>query len=177
MKLLETKQLILREWKDSDLPIFIKMGQDPEVMRFFPALLSEDEARSLVAKIRDHFTKNGFGLFAVELKENQEFIGFVGLNIPTFEAHFTPAVEIGWRLSSKHFGKGYATQAAQEVLRFAFEELQLKEIVSFTAFSNEPSINVMKKIGMTRDEKDDFFHPKLPKDHKLAQHVLYKIRP
>jgi len=123
---------------------------------------------------RKHFAEHGFGLFAVELGDNREFIGFVGIVHVQFEAHFTPVVEIGWRLASKHHNKGYATEAAQEVLRFAFEELHLKEVVSLTVPDNESSQNVMKKIGMIRDENGDFFHPKLPRDHKFSLHVLYR---
>ena len=146
--MLQTERLILREWKDSDIPAFTAMGQDPRVMEFFPNLWSEEKSRDAVAYFRQDFEQHGFGFFAVELKENHEFIGFVGLSILPFETHFTPAVEIGWRLASQHFGKGYATEAAREVLRFAFEELHLKEIVSFTVPANEPSQNVMKKIGI-----------------------------
>lgn len=177
MPQLQTKRLILREWQDSDIPAFAAMGQDPRVMEFFPRLIGEEESRDYVTSFRQHFAENGFGLFAVELKENHQFIGFVGLARVPFETHFTPAIEIGWRLASQHFNKGYATEAAREVLRFAFEELQLNEIVSFTTLTNKPSQKVMAKIGMTHDAKDDFFHPKLPHDHPLSQHVLYRIRP
>lgn len=175
--MLQTARLILRDWQDSDIPIFVAMGQDPEVMKFFPDFWGEEKSRESVQRFRQHFADHGFGLFAVELRENHEFIGFVGICHLTFEAHFTPAIEIGWRLVSKHFGKGYATEAAREVLRFAFEELKLKEVVALTVPDNTPSQNVMKKIGMTRDEKDDFLHPKIPQNHKFARHVLYRISP
>lgn len=174
--LLETERLILRQWQESDILPFIEMNQDPEVMKYFPAMLSADETRNLVTRFKLHFREHGFGLFAVELKSEKKFIGFVGLSIPTFEAHFTPAVEIGWRLSSKHFGKGYATEAAKKVLEFACDQLKLEEVVSFTAIVNKPSINVMQKIGMARDAKDDFRHPKLDKNHPLSWHVLYRIK-
>lgn len=177
MRQLETKRLILREWKDSDIPLFALMGKDPRVMEFFPSLWSEEKTKDAVAHFRKHFSENGFGFFAVELKENNQFIGFVGIAKVEWEAHFTPAVEIGWRLASQHFNKGYATEAAREVLRFAFEELHLQEVVAFTVCDNLPSQNVMKKIGMTRDLKGDFLHPKLPKDHKFARHVLYRAKP
>ena len=173
---LETERLILRNWQESDVAPFVEMNHDPEVMKYFPAILSADETKILVMRIKSHFKEHGFGLFAVELKSEKKFIGFTGLAIPTFEAHFTPAVEIGWRLASKYFGQGYATEAARKVLEFAFNELKLKEIVSFTAMVNKPSINVMKKIGMTHDSKDDFQHPKLDKNHPLSLHVLYRIK-
>jgi RimJ/RimL family protein N-acetyltransferase len=175
--MLQTKRLILREWLDSDIPPFIKMGADPRVMEFFPDLLDEEGSRSYVEKCRKHFAENGFGKFAIELRENGEFIGCLGLVKVPFESHFTPAVEIGWRLASQHFSKGYATEGAREVLRFAFEDLHLKEVVSFTVPENKPSRNVMEKIGMTHDEKDDFLHPKIPQNHKFSRHVLYRIKP
>ncbi len=175
MKTLQTKRLILRDWRDSDIPTFIAMNQDRWVMEFFPEIWSEEKSRQCVENFRQHFVENGFGLFAVELQETQEFIGFVGLQKVGFTAHFTPAVEIGWRLDSQHFNKGYATEAAREVLRFAFAELKLQELVSFTVPSNRASRNVMEKIGMIRDEKDDFFHPRIEQNHKFARHVLYRI--
>ncbi len=175
MSKLQTPRLILREWQDSDIPVFVAMNQDPKVMEFFPELWSEEKSRDCVANFRKHFAENGFGFFAVELKENQEFIGFVGILKVPFESHFTPAIEIGWRLASKHFGKGYATEAAREVLEFAWDELHLKEVVSFTTESNLASRRVMEKIGMVRDVKDDFLHPKLDENHRLSKHVLYRI--
>ena len=174
--ILETERLILRNWQESDVAPFVEMNHDPEVMKYFPDLLSADETKNLVERFKLHFREHGFGFFAVELKSEKKFIGFVGLFIPSFEAHFMPAVEIGWRLSSKYFNKGFATEAAKKVLEYAFGELKLKEVVSFAAITNQPSINVMKKIKMTHDAKDDFQHPKLDKNHPLSLHVLYRIK-
>ncbi|MDO8955063.1 MAG: GNAT family N-acetyltransferase [Gammaproteobacteria bacterium] len=172
----ETERLILREWQESDIEPFIALNQDLSVMEFFPAVLSPDETRAFIERIRIHFQKHGFGLWALELKSTSEFIGFVGLNIPGFEAKFTPCVEIGWRLSSAHWGKGYALEAARKVLELGFATYNLKEIVSFTSIHNKRSIRVMEKLGMMHDSKDDFEHPKLPKEDYLAKHVLYRIR-
>ncbi len=171
----ETKRLILREWKDEDIAPFAAMNQDPKVMEFFPATLSLDETKALVERIRQHFKTHGFGLFAVEIKETGEFIGFVGLMTPTFEAHFTPCVEIGWRIASAHWKQGYATEAAKMVLHMALEKYGLKEVVSFTAAINLPSIAVMKKIGLQHNPQDDFDHPRLDKAHPLSRHVLYRL--
>ena len=171
----ETKRLILREWKDTDIAPFAAMNQDPKVMEFFPATLSLDETKNLIERIRQHFKTHGFGLFAVELKATGEFIGFVGLMIPTFEAHFTPCVEIGWRIASAHWKQGYATEAAKMVLHLALEKYGLKEVVSFTAAVNLPSIAVMKKIGLQHNPQDDFDHPRLDKAHSLSRHVLYRL--
>jgi len=103
------------------------------------------------------------------------FAGFVGLAVPRFEAHFTPAVEVGWRLDAEWWGRGYATEAAREALRFGFTEAGLAEIVSFTAPANEPSRAVMRRIGMTHDPAGDFDHPALPPGHHLRRHVLYRL--
>lgn len=169
-----TKRLILREWQEKDIATFAGMNQDPEVMRFFPNTLTVTESENLVERIRQHFMTHGFGLFAVELKKTGEFIGFVGLMIPSFAAPFMPCVEIGWRLAVPFWRQGYATEAAQRVLQLAFEKYGLEEVVSFTATINLPSIRVMEKIGLTRNSIDDFNHPALAQDHPLAPHVLYR---
>jgi 3-dehydroquinate dehydratase/shikimate dehydrogenase len=174
--MITTERLILRKWQSSDLGPFAAMNQDPLVMEYFPATLSIEETQAFISRIKRHFIQHGFGLWAVELKDSKEFIGFVGLSIPTFEAHFTPCVEIGWRLGSKYWGKGFAVEAAQAVLDKAFNQYGLTDIVSFTSERNLRSIRVMEKLGMTHNPEEDFDHPKLPQDHLLARHVLYRIK-
>lgn len=174
IKELESKRLRLRGWKDSDTEPFIAMNADEQVMRFFPAPLTPEQTCASIERIKKHFDANGFGLFAVETKEDDKFIGFVGLQIPPFEASFTPCVEVGWRLAKEYWGRGYAPEAAQRVLAFGFEECQLAEIISMTATVNKPSIRVMEKIGMHRS--DDFMHPKIADGHILKPHVLYRIK-
>lgn len=173
---IETPRLIIRPWKDSDIPEFAKMNQDPEVMEFFPYLFSSDETLASVNSYISHIQEHGFGKWAVELKETHEFIGFVGLAVCGPEMPFNPAVEIGWRIAKKHWNQGYATEAAGWVLYKAFEIFKLKEVVSFTAIPNKKSMRIMEKIGMTRDPKDDFDHPKLDKNHWLCRHVLYRTK-
>ncbi len=173
--ILETKRLILREWKDEDIPAFAAMNQDPKVMEFFPSTLTPEESESRVDWQRCHFKEHGFCCFAVELKATGEFIGFVGLSIPIFKAHFTPCIEVGWRIASQHWNQGYATEAARAILRAAFEKYGLKEVVSFTAETNKPSIRIMEKLGMRHNPEDDFDHPNIPKDHLLSRHVLYRL--
>lgn len=175
IKTFETARLILREWQDKDIEPFAAMNKDPNVREFFPNVMSLEETKASVSFIRSHFKKYGFGLWAVELKETGEFIGFVGYSTPSFEAHFTPCVEIGWRLAKKFWGKGYATEAAKTVLHAAFVHYNLNEVVSFTAALNRPSIRVMEKIGLQHNSADDFEHPELPKNHPLARHVLYRL--
>ena len=173
-----TPRLLLRSWRDEDLAPFAAMNADPSVMEFFPRPLERAESDAAVARIREHFDRNGFGLWAVEVPGAADFIGFVGLAVPRFEAHFTPCVEIGWRLVREHWGHGYATEAARAVLDFAFLELHLEEVVSFTAEVNSRSRAVMERIGMTRSPGDDFDHPALPEGHPLRPHVLYRtLRP
>ncbi len=173
--MLETERLRLRAWKQSDREPFARLNADPRVMEFFPKRLNREESDAMVGRIEEHFRLKGFGLYAAELRGDGRFIGYLGLLVPTFEAHFTPCVEIGWRLASDVWGQGLATEGAQAVVRYAFRELHLDEIVSFTVPANQRSIRVMQKIGMTRSATDDFDHPNLPEGHALRHHVLYRL--
>ncbi|MCC2645389.1 MAG: acetyltransferase [Burkholderiales bacterium] len=172
----ETKRLILRDWEEEDISQFIKMNQDSKVMEFFPAVLSSEESISLIEKIKSKFKVQGFGFYACELKESQELIGFVGLNIPDFKASFTPCVEIGWRIAYKFWGQGLAVEAAQKSLDIGFNEYNLNEIVSFTALVNKRSERVIQKLGMIRAPTHDFNHSELDPSHPLAKHILYRLR-
>lgn len=175
MKILETKRLILRNFTENDIETLTEINQDPKVCEFLPAIGTRDSTEKLIKKIIEHNSEHGFSLYAVELKSTQEMIGWCGLMIPSFEAHFTPAVEIGWRLASNQWNQGYATEAAIAILEYAFKNLKLKEIVSFTAAGNIRSRRVMEKIGLHHDLLDDFDHPKIEKSHPLCRHVLYRI--
>ncbi|MDX1963421.1 MAG: GNAT family N-acetyltransferase [Pirellulales bacterium] len=172
---LTTPRLILRLWRDDDLPHFAAINTDPRVMRYLPGVLDRATSDARAARIRQHFDQHGFGLFAVEIPQIAPFIGFVGLSVPNFTAPFTPCVEIGWRLAFDHWGRGYATEAAQGVVAHAFGPLGLRELVSFTVPGNVASRRVMEKLGMTRDPAEDFHHPALPAEHPLSQHVLYRL--
>jgi ribosomal-protein-alanine N-acetyltransferase len=173
---LETSRLLLRRFSEGDRAPFARINADPRVMEFMPACLSRRESDLLLDRIEDHFRKHNFGLYAVELRETRAFVGFVGLATPRFEAHFTPCVEIGWRLSADHWGRGLATEGARAVASHAFEVLRLDELVSFTSTANIRSRRVMERIGMTRDPSDDFDYPALPEGHPLRRHVLYRLR-
>ena len=170
----ETARLLLREWRESDRVPFAAMNADPHVMRYFPAVLSAEETDAMLDRNRAHFTKHGFGLWAAEIKETGDFAGFISLTVPAFEAHFTPCVEIGWRIAAQFWNRGLATEGAGEVLRFAREELRLREVVSFTSVLNAPSRRVMEKIGLEHNPADDFNHPQLAMEHPLCRHVLYR---
>ena len=174
--IVQTDRLHLVHFTESHLDDFAAMNGDPEVMEFFPATQSRDESAALLARIIAHRTQHGFSLFALHLKQDDKFVGFTGLLHADFTAHFTPAVEIGWRLSKFAWGQGLGAEAARACLAYVFESLALHQIVSFTASQNKRSIRVMEKIDMMHDAADDFDHPNLPLDHWLCRHVLYRKR-
>ncbi|MGD2170598.1 MAG: GNAT family N-acetyltransferase [Gammaproteobacteria bacterium] len=171
---LDTERLLLRQWKDSDLPEFASLNSDPFVMNFFPEVLSRDASNAIAKKFRSLITERGWGFWATELKSNGNFIGFIGIHEHPTKFSFSPCTEIGWRLARPYWGKGYATEAATKVLEFSFVTLNLDEVVSFTAMQNTKSRAVMTRLGLT-DTNQNFGHPDIPKTHPLSQHVLYKL--
>ena len=171
---LRTERLLLRRWRAQDRGPFAALNADPAVMEFFPAPLSREESDALVEAIEAGFERHGFGLWALEAREGGELLGFTGLAVPGFEAHFTPAIEIGWRLARPAWGHGYATEAARAALEFGFEGADLDEVVSFAAAGNLRSRAVMERLEMRHDPADDFDHPSLPSGHPLQHHVLYR---
>jgi RimJ/RimL family protein N-acetyltransferase len=171
---LTTTRLLLRRWREADHEPFAALNADPLVMEHFPARLSRSESDDLIAGIEAGFDRRGYGLWALELRATGEFVGFTGLETPSFEAHFTPAVEVGWRLARSAWGHGYATEAGLASLAFGFEVAGLQEIVSFTSVVNERSRAVMERLGMTHDPGDDFDHPALSDADRLRRHVLYR---
>ena len=172
---IRTKRLLLRHWRRSDRAPFAALNADPRVREFFPGCLNRRESDESVDDIEAQFAEHGFGLWAVEVPGVTAFAGFIGMTVPRFESHFTPCVEIGWRLAAEHWGRGYAPEGALACLEYGFNELGRSEIVSFTAVGNLRSRRVMEKIGMTHDPADDFDHPSLPAGHPLRRHVLYRI--
>jgi ribosomal-protein-alanine N-acetyltransferase len=171
---LQTERLKLRPWREADRKTFARFNADPEVMRYFPGRLSEDESDSLAQRIQAHIEEHGWGLWAVEVVGVARFAGFIGLAAPRFEAHFTPCIEVGWRLGTEYWGCGYATEGARAALTFGFTDLGLPEIVSLTSEINVRSRRVMERLGMARHAGDDFDHPLLPPGHPLRRHVLYR---
>jgi RimJ/RimL family protein N-acetyltransferase len=171
-----TDRLVLREWRDADLEPFAAMNADPVVMQFFPETYTEERTRRFIARIRECWAERGYGLWAVERQDTGGFIGYVGLWPATFPAHFTPAVEVGWRLAADHWGRGYATEGARAALPYGFSTAGLDEIVSFTSAINVRSVRVMERLGMRRDVTGDFEHPNVPEGHPTRPHVLYRIK-
>ena len=172
---LTTDRLLLRQWKASDYEPFAALNADPAVMEHFPAPMTREQSDDFVDRMTADLDRRGFGLWALEVLETGQFIGFTGLSMTSFEAHFTPAVEVGWRLSKDAWGNGYASEAARASLAYGFGPAGLDEVVSFTATTNKPSQRVMERIGMTHDEAEDFDHPRLEPGHRLERHVLYRI--
>jgi len=172
---LRTARLLLRQWRPDDLPLFAALNADPRVMEFFPAPKTASESNAQAAWIEKGIEANGYGLWAVEVPGAAPFIGFVGLSPVGFRGHFTPCVEVGWRLAFDHWGRGYATEGARAALAHGFGRLALPEIVSFTAAGNARSRAVMAKLGMVRDPRDDFDHPAIAEGNPLRRHVLYRI--
>lgn len=172
---LRTARLLLRPLCESDAEAFAAMNADARVMEHFPAPLSRAESDEQRVRIRSCVEEHGFGAWAVEIPERARFIGIVGLHVATFEAPFTPCVEVAWRLAAQHWNQGYATEAARASVAFGFEQLGLAEILAWTATDNRASRRVMEKIGMIHEPAGDFDHPGVPLGHRLRRHVLYRI--
>jgi 3-dehydroquinate dehydratase / shikimate dehydrogenase len=174
--ILKTKRLILRPWCEEDLEPFARMNADPRVREYFSSILSKEVSDQHARYHRDYIQTHGWGFWAVEVPNVAKFIGFIGLEEVYFSAHFTPAVEIGWRLAFDYWGHGYASEGAKACLQYGFETLKLKEIVAYTATNNKRSIRVMKKMGMIHSPSDDFDHPDLSPDSEVRRMVLYRIK-
>lgn len=171
--LFQSERLGFRRWKPEDLPLLAALNADAAVMEFFPRPYDYEETKAAIARYETSFEKNGYGFYAVDRLDSGDFIGFTGFNLATFESDFTPCVEIGWRIMQSQWGYGFATEGAVRCLQYAFEELNLKHVYSFTAWNNIRSENVMKKIGMHKIGA--FLHPALPEGHTLQLHLLYLI--
>lgn len=171
-----TKRLRLRQWREEDIEPFSALNADPRVMEYYTAVSSRAESEAFIKGAFEHIQREGWGLWAAALLQTGELIGFIGLDEVPSQMAIAPAIEIGWRLAFKYWGKGYATEGAMAVLQFGFEKLHLPEIVACTAVGNKRSRAVMERIGMHYDPKDDFDHPRVPEGHPLRRHVLYRIK-
>jgi RimJ/RimL family protein N-acetyltransferase len=172
---LETPRLILRPWLDRDRAPFARMSADPQVMAHLLPFASPEAVDSWIDRQRAHLKAHGFCFWAIESRENGAFMGAAGLLRVGYEAHFTPAVEVGWRLDRRFWGKGYAPEAAACAIRFGFEQVGLPEIVANTVPANRNSRRVMEKLGMSHLAVDDFDHPLVPIEHPLRRQVLYRL--
>ncbi len=172
---LKTERLILRQWQPEDLEPYAQLNADPRVREFFPSVLTREESKSQIELLSKELEERGWGLWAVAVQGRPECIGFIGIQPVPFQTAFTPAVEVGWRLTFEQWGKGYATEGARAALQFGFEQLQLPFIVAFTPVNHLRSRNVMKRLGMYHDSQYDFDHPNVPDGNPLKRHVLYRI--
>lgn len=176
MKVIETERLILRTWEDDDAEPYYRINQDPKVLEFLPGPMTINQAKVFIFEMNQRFTEYNYTLWAAEEKATASLMGFIGLQVPRWQAHFSPCVEVGWRLGSEYWGKGYAPEGARAALDYGFNTLNFSEIVSFTVPANHRSIRVMEKIGMQRDFEGDFEHPNFIPDHPLCKHVLYRVK-
>lgn len=172
---IRTSRLLLRPWREEDLEPLVVMSNDAKVMEYFPSFQSREDCEAMLERMRSHHAVHGFGYWAVEIPGVTSFAGFLGLAVPRFDAHFTPCVEIGWRLIAEYWGEGYATEGANAALKYGFESAGLPEIVSMTAVNNIRSQRVMQKLGMSCNRDEDFDHPLVPVGHRLQRHVLYRL--
>jgi len=169
-----TDRLVMRRWREADRGPFAALNGDPQTLAFFPSTLTRAESDAYVDRIEEGFVERGYGLWALEVAETGEFIGFTGLASMPADVPGGPAgTEIGWRLVRNAWHRGYATEAARAALGVAFEGVGLPEIWSYTAVLNAPSQAVMRRIGMT--EAVRFPHPRIPEGNPLKPHVAYHI--
>ena len=176
--MLTTARLILRPWKEEDKAPFAELNADPVVREFFPSILTREQSDASIRYLMDVYNRDGFCFFAAELIATREFTGFIGIQPMDFAVLGVaqPAVEIGWRLSRKYWGKGLATEGALAAMRYGFETLKLREIVAITVPNNVRSRRVMDKIGLKHHPELDFDHPRMAEGHPLRRHVLYARR-
>jgi len=174
--MIETERLLLRGWREEDVAPMAAINADPKVMAFFPSTQSVERTRQLIDFSRELMARDGYCFFACERRQGGELIGFIGIMTVDFEAAFTPAVEIGWRLAHRHWGQGYATEGARACLDFGFRQQNLDRIVAMAVEANRRSVAVMRRIGMVRVEGGAFDHPRLPPDSPLRRHLLYEAR-
>ena len=172
---LQSPRLILRHWEDRDRAPYAELATDPVVMEFLSSSARPETPDQWIDRQRARFANDGFAYWAVEARDTGQFVGAVGLSRPNYDAHFTPAVGVGWRLRRQYWGLGYASEAAAAALRYGFEELRLEEIVAVTVPANIRSQQVMRRLGMTYSAADDFDHPRLPKGDPLRRHVLFRL--
>ena len=173
--MIETERLNLRQWEDKDRERFFEIDTNPEVRKYFPKIPTKKESDEFIDRCMKDIEKNRYGFFAAEIRDTETLIGVIGISDVKFDASFTPATEIGWRLGKDYWGKGFATEGAKALLSFAFDFFKKKEIVAFTSKDNAPSIRVMERIGMTRDMNGNFMHPNVDPSSELAEHVLYRL--
>jgi len=170
---IETPRLLLRSWKEEDIQPFANMNSDPNVMRYFLKSLTEQESLDFYNRIQDEFSQYGYGLYAIQKKEDGAFIGYTGFHHFNFDIDIALGIEIGWRIRHEDWNNGFATEAAKACLLYANKQPSFQTVWSFTSLSNKSSERVMQKIGMEKIK--EFPHPLIPDGHPLKEHLLYKM--
>jgi ribosomal-protein-alanine N-acetyltransferase len=170
-----TQRLILRSWRDSDRQPFAEMSEDADVMEHLRPLATQDACNAWIDFQINHQSSHGFCLWALESRASGLFMGAVGLLHVSFVAHFTPAVEVGWRLARPFWGQGFAAEAARAALQFGFEEIRLTEVVAHASVRNTRSRRLMAKLGMSHDCAEDFDRPGAPESDSLRRQALYRL--
>lgn len=171
--LFTSSRLGFRNWQDDDMATMAAINSDNEVMKYFPATLTSEETFAFVTRMKIMFGKKGYCYFAVDQLADEKLIGFIGLCDQTYEADFTPCVDIGWRLDKKFWNKGYATEGAKRCISYGFVELGLQTVIATAPVINAKSIHVMDKLGMAK--RSEFIHPKLSHDKRLERCVCYEL--
>lgn len=166
-------RLGFRAWESSDFEDLFLLVSDPKVMKFFPSVLSEKQAFGTLNKLKESFEKNGYTYFAVDLLNENKFIGFIGLYLQEFESAYTPCIDIGWRLLPQFWNQGFASEGAERCIQFAFEDLNISQLRAFCSLTNLPSERVMQKIGM--EKIGTFMHPLLKDFKQIEECVVYEI--
>lgn len=172
---IQTQRLLLRQWREADRVAFRSMSADADVMKFLGGVRSAEEADVQIDARATTLAIHGFGKWAVEELASGEFVGTVGLDFALFEATFTPAIEMGWRLTRPHWGRGFALEAATAALDYGFDELDLREIVAFTSVGNHASRKIMERLGMEPRLGEEFDGPSRDPDDEHRRKVLYSI--
>ena len=169
---IKTNRLMLRQWQKSDRKPFAQLNADPAVMKYYPNTLNREQSDAMFDKLSNIIVRQGWGFWAVELLDEEQFIGFVGLHKPDYNLPVSPCTEVGWRLAKEYWGNGYATEAANAALNFAFTQLDLSEVYSFTSIINQRSERLMQRLGLINTH-NNFNHPMILNNLRLREHVLY----
>ncbi len=171
--LFTSDRLGFRNWNPDDIDELHEINSDQKVMEFFPSLPTKEQTTEFIKRMTKQFEEKGFCYFAVDRLENNELIGFIGLSEQTYDAEFTPCIDIGWRIKSTEWNKGFATEGAKKCLDYAFNTLKIRKVYSIAPKINTKSEHIMIKIGMQKE--GEFEHPSLLENNSLKTCVVYTI--
>ncbi|AHE54193.1 GNAT family N-acetyltransferase [Sphingomonas sanxanigenens] len=173
--MIDTDRLVLRRWRDADLPAFRAQDADPRVRRFMGPLLTPEQSDAVRERHRGYERSHGLGFFTVERRTDGAVIGFCGLKPGAPGTPIEGEVEIGWLFGADYWGQGYAVEAARAALGWGWATLAVPSIAAITTAANTASRRVMDRLGMVHVPADDFIHPLLAGDAALSAHVTYRV--